>query len=474
MGFDVNNNFRGTWYGKDRLGMTTPDCDASDPLQPFLPVGYPAPWLPIRRRDEGHPVAAGVVLSSGYLVGVDKSGGLVPAGMRSGSTGPGGPYVVLVYGSDDVGFSYNPQAARKVLTTGEYALIGAPSDVAGLIPNVTVTTTVATANAPATAVFVDGAASSGASGAAPVAAGTIASVSVGTYLSFAGVSGVSRVTALNGLTATLDQVASAVNGAAVSIALPVINGVQIQAADVTFARTCDLIPGGTARALGYALRNTYQYLGGVRIFDPTGGMLYLHESMNPSGYTVTNYMHEMMTAIRTSFVLRMPWIGATPNTLQALATADGLTALGYVQDDWSRSFTHFTGPVGREYGQLFPGCSVVASDQNGALDAGHFSPYNPAWHCPDQICGRVLGVEKLFPIRDYTDRVRTQFDRAEELVGPWREPNPVQMMMGGSATRGLDYQVNISGGGVFRQAKDQSKPIHDEYGTYVYVLVNTQ
>ena len=477
MGFDVNNNFRGTWYGKDRLGMTTPDCDASDPLQPFLPVGYPAPWLPIRRRDEGHPVAAGVVLSSGYLGGVYKSGGLVPAGMRSGSTGPGGPYVVLVYGPDDVGFGYNPQACRKVLAVGEYALIGAPSDVAGVIPYVTVVTAPATTGSdptPATATFTDEAAVVGASGAPGHDAGSISAISVGTYLSFAGVSGVSRVTALNGLVATLDQVATAVSGAAVSIALPVIGGVQITGGDVTFALTCDLIPGGTARALGYALRNTYQYLGGVKIFDQTGGMLYLHDSMNPSGYTITNYMHEMMTAIRTSFVLRMPWIGANPTAIQQLATNDGLTALGYVQDDWSRSFTHFTGPVGRNYGDIFPGCSVVPSDQNGGLDAGHFSPYNPAWHAPDQICGRVLGVEKLYPIRDFTDRVRTQFDRAQELVGPWREPNPVQMMMGGSATRGIDYQVNIGNNGIFRMAKDNNKPLHPEYATYVYVLVNTQ
>ena len=50
---------------------------------------------------------------------------------------------------------------------------------------------------------------------------------------------------------------------------------------------------------------------------------------------------------------------------------------------------------------------------------------------------RVLGVEKLYPIRNYLDRVRTQFDRAQTLVGPWRESHPVQMMMGGSATRGL-------------------------------------
>src|ERR1039458_9191479 len=112
MGFDVNNNFRGTWYGKDRLGFVTPDCDASEPLQPFLPIGYPAPWLPIRRRDEGHPVAAGVVLSTGNLVGVDKSGGLIPAGFRSGDQGKkedGGTYCLVKYGADDVGFAYNPQ-----------------------------------------------------------------------------------------------------------------------------------------------------------------------------------------------------------------------------------------------------------------------------------------------------------------------------------------------------------------------------
>ena len=71
MAFDDNNNYRGTFYGKDRLGMVTPDCDASDPVQPFLPIGYPAPWLPMRRRDDGHPVAAGIVISAGNAVGVD-------------------------------------------------------------------------------------------------------------------------------------------------------------------------------------------------------------------------------------------------------------------------------------------------------------------------------------------------------------------------------------------------------------------
>ena len=457
--FDQNNNYRGTFYGKDRLGMVTPDCDASDPLQPYLPCGYPAPYLPIRRRDEGHPVAAGVVLSSGYLVGVDKSGGLVPAGLRSGSTGPGGPYVALVYGNDDVGFSYNPSTAAKVAHAGEYALLAAPSDAIGAVANVTGT-------------IAGGSLSTLTLTEAEDHDGAADGIVVGSYVSVATVAGVRRVAARAGLVLTLDKPATAAAAQAVSIALPTINGVNILQSDVTAALACDLIPGGTARALGYALRNTFQYIGGVDLVSPTGGMLYVHDGMNPTKFTVHNYMHEMMTAIRTSFVLRMPWIGASPTTLGDLAAADGVA--GYVQDDWTRSFTHFTGAAGRNYGQIFPGCSVVPSDQNGALDSGHFAPYNPDVHKPDQICGRVLGVEKLFPIRDYTDRVRTQFDRAQELVGPWREPHAVQMMMGGSATRGLDYQVNISGGGIFRLAKDQNKPIHDEYGTYVYVLVNTQ
>ena len=37
MSFDINNNYKGTFYGKDRLGFTTPDVDASDWPRPFLP-----------------------------------------------------------------------------------------------------------------------------------------------------------------------------------------------------------------------------------------------------------------------------------------------------------------------------------------------------------------------------------------------------------------------------------------------------
>ena len=88
--FDVNNNYRGTFFGADRIGHTTPDPDASEPLRPFLPVQYPAPWLAGKRRDEGHPVGAQVVISAGQLVGLDKSGALVPAGMISGTQAASG------------------------------------------------------------------------------------------------------------------------------------------------------------------------------------------------------------------------------------------------------------------------------------------------------------------------------------------------------------------------------------------------
>jgi hypothetical protein len=250
-----------------------------------------------------------------------------------------------------------------------------------------------------------------------------------------------------------------------------VDGVTLTTGDVAAAKACDLIPGGVSRSLGYALKNTFQYIGGVDLVDATGGMLYVHDGMNPTKFTIHNYMHEMATAIRTAFVLRMPWIGETPTKLQDLADTDGLSAAGYIQDDWSRSFTHFTGAAGRAYGQLFPGCSVVASQLFGSLECGNYAPYDPAVHKPDQIVGRVLGVEKLYPIRNYLDRVRTQFDRAQTLVGPWRESHPVQMMMGGSATRGLDYQLNLSGNGIFRMAKDLNKTVHDEYATYVYVKV---
>jgi hypothetical protein len=396
MSFDVNNNYAGTFYGKDRLGFTTPDCDASESLQPFLPVSYPAPWLPIIRRDEGHPVAAGVVISSGMAVGVDKSSALIPAGLQSGSTGAGGNYCILVYGSDDVMATINPQTGAKVQAAGEYVVLAAPSD--------------------------------GAAG----------------------------------------DTHSATTNASASTAASIPVGVTITSNDLTFAHACTLVPGGTGRTIGYALHNVFQYLGGANTVNTTGGWQYVIDSSNPVNFKIHNYTHEMGTAIRTNFVLRVPWIGATPTTIATLAASDSIT--GYTPPtSWNKSFTHFTGAVGAGAGNLFPGCSVVASDQFGAADAGHYAPYNSSIHKPDQIIGRVLGVESMYPIRDLMDRVRTQFDRAQQLVGPFAESHPIQMMMGGSSTRGIDYQINLSNNGVLRAAADQGKTIHPEYATYIYL-----
>src|SRR5208283_4306175 len=187
MAFDVNNNYRGDFYGKDRLGFTTPDVDASPWERPFLTIPYPAPWLPGKRRDDAHPVGAQVVLSTGNLVGVDKSGALVPAGMVCGETAggqghtSGGGYCLVVYGQDDVGFAINPKTGNKVQAAGEYVVIAAPSDGANL------------------------------------------------------------------------DVVTLANGQAITVT----------GTDVTFGQTCTLIPGGYSRPLGYAIRNVWQYLGGV-------------------------------------------------------------------------------------------------------------------------------------------------------------------------------------------------------------------
>jgi len=383
--FDVNNQFTGSYYGKDRLGFTTPDAEGSEILRPFLPVPYPAPWLPIRRRDEGHPVGAGVVLSSNYVVGLDASGALVPAGLRSGSTGAGGPAQYLQYGPDDVGFTINPMTGVAVASATETALIACATDA-------------------------DGSA---------------------------------------GIT---------------------VNGVVFTGAQVVAAKACVLIPGGISRPIGYNIRNVFQFLGGVNVTDSSHGILYTLDSMNPAKARVTNYMHEPGTAVQTSMVLRMPWIGATPTTLQTLATNAGLSAGQYTQDDWSRSFVHMCGTKGAADGQFYPGCSVVPSDLNGAHDAGNFIPYDSTKHSFDQICGRVIGVESMYPIRGYSDRVRTQFDRAQNFVGPFAEKNPTQMMMGGSATKGLDYQINIGTKGLLRALLNAGvTSIPAEAATYAWI-----
>lgn len=385
--FDINNNYTGTMLGTDRHGFTTPDLDASEFLRPFLPISYPAPWLPIRRRDEGHPIGAGVVMSTGYAVGVDKNGALIPAGTLSGTTaasafGDTSGYCLVQYGADDIGFSLNPQTGNYVAATGEYVLLAAPSNAA--------------------------------------------------------------------------------NGT-------VVDGVAVTAGDITFAKACTLVPGGRARAIGYLLGNAYQFLGGTTVSSTTGGVTYTMDSNVPLKWRTHNYMHAMGSAIQTEMVLRMPWIGATPSTLATLASGDGVT--GYVQSDFSKSFTHITGStsLALDLGGFAVGASVVASSVFSGKDAGHYGVFNSAVHGYSDICGKIIGVENMNPIREFKDRVRTQFDRAETFVGPFADKNPSTFMMGGSATRGMDYQINLSTNGLFRKYIDQGLTPRNELSTYALV-----
>ena len=387
MAFDINNNYTGTFYGKDRLGFTTPSPDASDALRPWLVNPYPAPWLPRKRRDEGHPVGANVVLSDGHVCGLDKSGALIPAGLISGTqaaSGAGGQFCIVIYSQDDVGFTYNVQTGGLVANAGEYALIAAPGN---------------------------------------------------------------------------------------AVAGTVVEGVAINANDIAFAKACNVVPGGTARGIGYIVRNVFQYLGGVQLVDTNGGMNYILLPSQPTAFRVHNYMHEPGTAVQTKYVLRLPWVGATPDTITTLAATDGV--VGFTgMTDFAKSFVHFTGTAGNAEGNLFPGCLVVPSIGNGYRDAGCYAPFDPNVHTIDNVIGKVIGVETMIPIRDYADRVRTQFDRANSFVGPFKDSNPSSLMLGGSATRGMDYQISLATNGIFRLAKDQGKTLHNEYGTYVYVHVS--
>jgi hypothetical protein len=393
MPFDVNNQFTGNLFGKDRIGHTTPDAEATETLRPWLPLSYPAPWLPTLRQDQGHPVLGSVVISSQHVVSQDKNGALIPAGFFCGTGASnaghatGGGYCAVKYTAADVGMAYNVQTGALVAVAGEVAIIGRPSD---------------------------------------------------------GVNG-DVITFPDGSTYT------------------------IVAGDTTFAGTCDIIPGKIAKPIGVAVRNVFQYLGGVTVASATGGMNYTLDGVIPVKFRVLNYMHEMATAIQTSYVLRLPWIGVSLTDLASVAT--GLSITGYTQSDYSRSFVHFTGTKGVAAGQFHRGGLVVASDLNQGRDAGNYRPYNSSTDVIDQIVGRIIGVQEMFPIRDYLNRVRTLWDPSR-LTGAVKDPNPASIMMGGSATAGIDYQLNLGTDGLFKRAIDQAKTPDPKMYTYIYVKIN--
>lgn len=388
MAFDINNQYTGNLFGRDRIGHTTPDAEATEVLRPWLPVPYPAPYLPTARQDQGHPVLANVVLSSQQLVGQDKSGAFVPAGLFCGNSGTGG-YCALKYSASDVGFAYNAITGNLVAAAGEVAVIACPNS----------------ASNSDTITFSDGT----------------------TY--------------------------------------------AVQTGDVAPAKACNLFGASTGsgassvasrvRPIGLTIRNVFQYLGGTDISTTTGGMAYKLNGVIPVKFKVHNYMHEMGTAIQTAMVIRLPWIGALPTTLTTLASGDSVS--GYVQSNYSRSFVHFTGTPA--FGELVQG-SVLGVGQ----DAGNYSEWDGT-NVAD-ICGRIVGIQNMYPIRDFANRVRTLWDPSR-LVGPIKDPNPSSIMMGGSQTGGIDYALNLGTDGLFKKAFDQGKTLHNEYSTYVLVKVGS-
>jgi hypothetical protein len=399
MAFDVNNQYTGKMFGNDRWpGHTTPDLEASEPIRPWLPVPYPAPYLPALRQDAGHPKLASVVLSSQHLVGQDKSGALVPAGLFCGVTpGASNKYCILQYSSglaDE--FTVDPRTGGPV-TPGDHVLLAAPSDAAP--GNITLP-----------------------------------------------------------------------NGTVVVISQP----------DIDFAHACNLFPAvqsgttptgvagapvaysfGVARPIGVAVRNVLQYIGGVKVLDTTlvGGILYRLEGMVPTGFQVNNYMHEMGTAIQTQYVLRVPWIGATPGTLQGFATTDNIR--GYVQG-YGRSFAHYTGAP-----QV--GNGVTFSQQTG--DCGNYSDFDATKNTPVDLIGRIIGVLNMIQKVGYSNRIKTLWDPSR-MVGPTNNPNPASIMMGGSATGGIPYDLSLTTDGIYKASLIQKTAARPEYGTYVLVRVN--
>ena len=491
MSLDINNNYRGTLYGRDRLGYTTPDADASEPLRPFLPVPYPAPWLPGRRLDEGHPVGAQVVLSSHQIVGLDKSGALVPAGTQSGTmnssqidtiahnsantVAAASGLVTLVLPDSENAYTGNAAGSNATAAAGAGAYAaGDPITILGstltgldgsyiLLSAVYATATwTLTFNAP---VANQSATEIPAQATLRNYRGLYQAVVYGQNdVGFARNAASGNPVAAAGEYVVLSAPSDAVAGDIIQ--LPNGNVISVESGDVTFAQACTLVPNQVARPIGYVVRNVFQFLGGVNLLSTTGGIFYTLESMVPIQFRVHNYMHEMGTAIQTHFVLRMPWIGTSPSALQSLANAAGIS--GYVQTDFGRSFVHATGGVtGNPY--ALNGLSVVPSRLGNGNDAGNYSFYNAGLNGFDEICGRVIGVESMYPIRDFANRVRTQFERATEAVGPFTTKTPSIGQLGGSATRGMDYMINLTCDGILRLASDQNKTIQPEFGTYVYV-----
>ncbi|MGD0905119.1 MAG: hypothetical protein ABR924_19680 [Terracidiphilus sp.] len=467
---DVNGQYYGQLYGQDRIGQTTPDLESSEWLRPWLPIAYPAPYLPTLRQDQGHPKLASIVIGAHQIVGQDKNGGLVPAGLFCGAQPNGSTKSVtsVTIASDvatlavDHAWALGETVNFAGFTGGDAALNGAKV-LTAVTPGVSASFVTTLADAATAAV-------TGVTGVSALGGQYCVLVYGPGDVKFAFNAQTSARVSAAGQYAVLAAPADGAAGDRVT--LPSGQVITIQAADLAFALTCDLFATGKALPIGCAVRNVYQYIGGVLVgtnlsaSSSATGINYVLDGVVPINFTVMNYMHEMGTAIQTQFALKLPWIGATPTTLQTLANGDGIT--GYVQGI-GRSFTHFTGTRGAGAGNFSFGTPVVASVAANGSDAGNFAPYNPAVNNPGEIIGRVIGIQNLNPV-GFLNRVRTQFDRP--MVGPMVDPNPAAIRMGGSATRGLPYHISVTTDAVFVYAVDQSKTLRPEYSTQVLVRVN--
>ena len=471
-GFDVNNQFAGALPGHDRIGHTTPDMEASEILRPWLPVPYPAPYLRALRADQGHPQLANVVLSSQQTVGLDKSGAIVPTGLFCGKQPAQNAAVstaIKILDETVTITAANSFAKDQMLTIGTVAAPFAALSGASV--------KISAADATDFSFHFEAA---DVAQAASVA--TFTPVYAGQYCVIVYQQGDVNYT-YNPQTGTYVQAAgehvflAAPADAATNdvITLPDGTVVSPTAGDITFAFTCNLFPGGKVRPLGCVVRNVFQYLGGVEPDTAvanwlTGGIQYVLNTMNPTSYRLMNYMHEPGTPIQTEYFLKVPWIGATPQTLMQDAVADFGQSNQYLSSTsaYGRTFAHFTGPKADSVGNLFTGCLVVGSRAGNGQDAGNFAPYDPNIHDVSDIVGRVYGTVAMYPVKDYLNRVRTLWDPTR-LLGPIRDPNPASIMMGGSATGGVPYDLSLITGGIFKLSQVAGTTPRPEYYTYVLI-----
>jgi hypothetical protein len=460
MSQDVHGQYTGKMFGQDRIGHTTPDLEASDSYRPWLPVAFPAPYLPGLRQDQGHPKAATKVLSSQMVVGLDKSGALVPAGLFCGLQANGAvliPSGVVVSASNTV---LTLTVANKC-AVGEFVKI---TDSTGSSPYDGLVLACQSGTNTTTIVLTI---SVGADGAKTAANFTVQSQAGGEYCILHYGTGSIDAFAVNPASSVgaavvanshvaLAVPADAVNGTIVT--LPDGTAITISTADISFATACDLFPTGVARPIGLATRDVYQYIGGVSVKSNAGGILYTLDPMNPIGFQVHNYTHEMGTAIQTDYVVRVPFVGATRGYLAALAITDSVS--GYAPG-YGLSFTHFTGDPKQ-------GGLVVAAQ--GLQDAGNFATYDASKHTLADVCGRVIGVINMVDKIGYMARVKTLWDPSR-MVGPYKDPNPASTMMGGSATGGLPYDINLTTDGLYKLYKDQKKTVTGKAALGTYVLI---